>query len=64
MCGLEFLPLHREIFRLAVPGHYFGHPRMGEFFQGLLAEFETARRHGLAGYSFDCLGRSRPLRAG
>jgi putative molybdopterin biosynthesis protein len=63
MCGLEFLPLHRESFRLAVPGHYFGHVRMGEFFQGLLAEFEAARRQNLAGYSFECLGRSRPLRS-
>jgi putative molybdopterin biosynthesis protein len=63
LCGLEFLPLHREIFRLAIPGHYFGHPRMGRFLEALLREFEAARREGLAGYSFEPLGRSRPLRA-
>lgn len=63
LCGLSFRPLHRETFRLAVPARYFGHPRMVEFFQALLAEFGAARRRKLPGYSFEPLGRTRPLKA-
>jgi putative molybdopterin biosynthesis protein len=63
MCGLAFLPLHRETFRLAIPGHFFGHARVAEFLQALLAEFEAARARGLPGYWFEPLGRTRPLHA-
>ena len=62
MCGLGFLPLCREKFRLAVPGHYFGHARVAEFLETLLAEFEAARKRSLPGYSFDSLGKILPLR--
>ncbi|MBN1772315.1 MAG: helix-turn-helix transcriptional regulator, partial [Deltaproteobacteria bacterium] len=56
LCGLSFRPLRRETFRLAVPARHFGHPRMVEFFQALLAEFGAARKRRLPGYSFEPLG--------
>ncbi|NMC69349.1 MAG: helix-turn-helix transcriptional regulator [Myxococcales bacterium] len=62
LCGLSFRPLYRETFRLAVPARYFGHPRMVGFFQALLAEFGTARKRKLPGYSFEPLGRTRPIK--
>lgn len=52
---------HIEV-RLAVPARYFGHPRMVDFFQALLAEFAAARKRRLPGYSFEPLGRTRPLK--
>jgi molybdate-binding protein len=61
-CGLGFLPLHREKFRLAVPGRYLGHARVAEFLETLLAEFEAARKRNLPGYFFDSLGKMFPLR--
>jgi excisionase family DNA binding protein len=62
LCGLAFRPLRRETFRLAVPARHFGHPRMVEFFEALLAEFGEARKRRVPGYSFETLGRTRPLR--
>ncbi|MBI5487955.1 MAG: helix-turn-helix transcriptional regulator [Deltaproteobacteria bacterium] len=62
MAGLSFRPLHREVFRLAIPAAYFGHGCMGRFLQALLSEFEAARGRGLPGYSFGPLGKTRPMR--
>jgi molybdate-binding protein len=64
MCGLDFLPLHSETFRLAIPGHYLRHARVGGFVRDLLAEFDKAKQRRTPGYSFDALGKMVPLQAG
>lgn len=62
MCGLDFLLLARETYRLAVPDAYMAHGRLGGFLEGLFDEFDAARKKGVAGYTFESLGRMRPVR--
>ena len=61
LAGMDFLPVARETFKLAVPGTYMGHRRVGGFLDVVLEEFANAARRRVAGYSFDTTGRMRPV---
>jgi len=61
LCGLDFVPLHEELFKIAVPGAFMGHRRVDRFLDSLLGEFEAAARSGAPGYSFSAVGKTRPL---
>ena len=61
LCDLEFLPLEHETFKLAVPGAYLGHPRLGAWLDAVLSELGAAARDGVTGYSFETLGRLAPV---
>ena len=63
LCELDFLSLEHEAFKLAVPGAYLAHARLGSWLDALLGELGAAARDGVAGYSFETLGRLAPVRA-
>jgi putative molybdopterin biosynthesis protein len=63
LCGLDFLSLDHETFKLAVPGGYLGHARLASWLDALLGELGASAREGVAGYSFETLGRLAPVRA-
>lgn len=51
-CGLAFLELHLEAFRLAVPLAFAGHPRMAAFLVFVLEALKTTAAAGVSGYEF------------
>ena len=64
LCDLDFVPLEHETFKLAVPGTYLGHARLGAWLDAVLSELRAAARDGVPGYSFETLGRLAPVGAG
>ena len=63
LCDLDFLPLEHESYKLAVPGPYLAHARLGSWLDAVLGEMGTAARVGVSGYCFDSLGRLAPIGA-
>jgi hypothetical protein len=63
LCDLDFLPLEQEIYKLAVPGSYLAHARLGSWLDAVLGEMGAAARAGVSGYCFDTLGRLAPIGA-
>ncbi|MEW6752125.1 MAG: helix-turn-helix transcriptional regulator [Candidatus Latescibacterota bacterium] len=57
MCGLDFVELATEPFKLAVPLAFASHPRLAAFLEFVLAAMRQAGTSGLSGYRFDELGR-------
>lgn len=51
-CGLSFLELHLEAFRLAVPLAFAGHPRMAGFLVFALETIKATAAAGVSGYEF------------
>jgi excisionase family DNA binding protein len=56
-CGLGFIPLHTESYKLAIPAGFFSSPGIARFMEVVLAGIEAESRHGVPGYGFANLGR-------
>lgn len=61
LAGLDFLPVAREEFDLAIPAHLLSHPKLAGFLEFCVDELGARRRHPDPGYSFEQLGRLQPL---
>lgn len=57
LCGLDFLPLRSEPFKLAVPVEFASHPQVSRFLDFLLEDLRRADAAGAAGYGFLDLGK-------
>ena len=57
LCGLDFLELHREPFKVAVPLRFVSHPRLAAFLEFVLEDLREAASAGVTGYGFGELGR-------
>ena len=57
LCGLDFLPLRNEPFKLAVPVEFTSHPQMVRFLDFLLEDLRRVAAEGAAGYDFQDLGK-------
>ena len=56
-CGLQFITLHVEPFKLVVPSALGSHPRIVAFLDYVVSEIREASLQGVSGYSFGDLGR-------
>jgi excisionase family DNA binding protein len=56
LCGLDFIPLITEPFKLAIPVAFGSHPRMAKFLDFVTRELKQAAKEGVAGYGFEALG--------
>lgn len=56
LCGLDFLPITNEAFRLAVPVAYASHPRMARFLDSTLQALRDVETGALPGYDLSRLG--------
>ncbi len=57
LCGLDFIPLHTEPYRIAIPTQFFSRPHMVGFLDFILSELKSVSSSGVSGYEFDDLGR-------
>ena len=57
MCGLGFLELHTEQFKVAVPLRFLSHPKLAGFLEFVLEDLKEASGPGFTGYGFGELGR-------
>jgi excisionase family DNA binding protein len=62
-CGLDFVPLHKEPFKLVVPADFASQPQIIRFLDFVLAELRTNAEHGVPGYGFDDTGRMETIGA-
>ncbi len=62
-CGLDFVPLHKEPFKLVVPAEFASQPQIVRFLDFLLQELRTVAQQGLSGYSFEDTGRMEAVGA-
>jgi len=62
-CGLDFIDLCTERYRLAFPVAFASHPRMAGFLEFVLEELQTAAKQGVSGYAFEELGRMETVGA-
>ncbi|MFC1525677.1 substrate-binding domain-containing protein [Candidatus Latescibacterota bacterium] len=56
MCGLDFVELHTEAFKVAVPLSFVSHPRLAAFLEFVLEDLKEAAGGGVTGYTFGELG--------
>lgn len=61
LVGLDFVPMAREEFDLAIPAALMSHPRLAGFLAFCVDELGSRRRHPDPGYSFEQLGRLQPM---
>lgn len=64
MCGLDFLELHTEPFKVAVPLEFVSHPRLAAFLEFLLEDLKQAADAAIPGYGFGELGRMEMVNTG
>lgn len=57
MCGLSFLELHTEQFKVAMPLGFVSHPRLAGFLEFVLEDLKRVSTAGVTGYGFGELGR-------
>ena len=57
LCGLDFIPLADETFRLAFPARLAAHPRVKSFIEFLLEDLHTRAVEAPVGYAFARSGR-------
>jgi putative molybdopterin biosynthesis protein len=62
-CGLGFIPLHTEAYKLAIPPEFFSSPRIAHFTEFMLEEIRTEASKEVPGYAFDNLGVIETIRA-
>jgi putative molybdopterin biosynthesis protein len=60
-CGLDFVELADETYKLAVPLGYAGHPAVARFLEFLLDQLPRTAAHGSTGYSFRSTGKLETL---
>jgi putative molybdopterin biosynthesis protein len=56
MCGLDFLPLVSEPYKLAIPLPFSSHQQIARFLEFLTSELKTFAKKGMPGYGFEGLG--------
>ncbi|MBW1810217.1 MAG: helix-turn-helix transcriptional regulator [Deltaproteobacteria bacterium] len=56
LCGLNFLPLASEPYKLAIPLPFSSHPQIARFLEFITAELKTFAKKGVSGYGFEGLG--------
>jgi len=56
LCGLDFIELHTESYKLAVPLTFVSHPRLAAFLEFVLADLKATAAGGVTGYGFGELG--------
>jgi putative molybdopterin biosynthesis protein len=61
LCGLDFIELATEPYKLAVPVHYASHPRMAKFLDFVTRELKAVSEQGVSGYGFDDLGKMEAI---
>ncbi len=59
--GLEFVPLHRETYRLAIPGCYLREAPLGDFLDRLLQWLGDRDSGSTPGYGLEHTGRLTPV---
>ena len=64
MCGLDFIELCTEAYKLAVPVAFASHPRMAAFLEFILEELKASSDEGVSGYEFRHLGRMEAVGCG
>jgi putative molybdopterin biosynthesis protein len=57
LCGLDFVELALEPYKLAIPVHYASHPRIVSFLDFVIGELREISQEGIYGYGFDDLGK-------
>jgi len=62
-CGLDFVALHTEPFKLVVPAEFASQPQVIRFLDFVLAELRAAASHGVPGYTFEDTGRMETIGA-
>ena len=55
-CGLGFIPLHTEPYKLAIPPAFWGSRKMMRFLDFILERLKREARGGVGGYGFEKLG--------
>ncbi len=61
IAGLDFVPLARERYDLAIPAELMSHERVTAFLAFLVDELSAEARQRHPGYSFELLGQVQPL---
>ncbi len=61
LCGLDFLPIEDEDFKLVVPLAYASRPHMARFLDATLDSLRVRASEGAAGYDFTELGSLDPV---
>jgi excisionase family DNA binding protein len=61
LAGLRFVPLAQEQFELAIPAAFMSHRRLSDFLEFVVAELSAEARNDHPGYSFEALGRLKPI---
>jgi putative molybdopterin biosynthesis protein len=57
LCGLDFVELDTEPYKLAVPLQLMAHPRVAGFLEFVMGDLQGAAARGVSGYSFRQMGR-------
>jgi len=63
-CGLDFVLLHTEDYKLVVPVAYASHPRIVRLLEFILAELKRMADKAVTGYGFEHLGRMETVGLG
>ena len=61
LCGLDFIPLVTEPYKLAVPTAFISHPQINGFLEFVLEELKAASKRETPGYGFDDMGRMEAI---
>jgi putative molybdopterin biosynthesis protein len=64
LAGLDFVPLAREEFDLAIPASFMSHQRVTRFLEFAVDEMGAEARREPPGYAFEALGRLLALTRG
>jgi excisionase family DNA binding protein len=61
LCGLDFIPLATEPYKLAVPTAFISHPQINGFLEFVLEELKQASGYRTPGYDFADMGRMEAI---
>ncbi len=56
-CGLDFIPLSEELYKLAVPYPFISHPHIAKFLEYTIQALKSMSKKNLPGYGFEQLGK-------
>jgi putative molybdopterin biosynthesis protein len=60
-CGLDFIALHTEPFKLVIPASFASQPQVMGFIEFLLKKLRSSAKEGVEGYDFSDLGRMETI---
>jgi putative molybdopterin biosynthesis protein len=64
LCGLDFVELDIESYKLAMPLPFAAHPRVAGFLEFVMEDLQAAAARGVSGYSFERTGRMETVGTG